>query len=135
MNANVSVDPAEQPSFVDHLHNLIHTTVPHTAASLDAMAFGTVLVAGLAAFIHQRWTKKRWPAEQFIRVGFAAGPLPIYFFLPCLPFDQDLAKMFAEERLLIALAAVSGFLWTVREIRTLFADERTSAPPPEQPAP
>lgn len=87
------------------------------------------MFAGAAAFLHQWWTGRKWPTDQFIRVGFAAGPLPVYLFLPCMPFDKDLAAMFEDERFLVALAAASGFMWTVREIRALFSEERKAPPP------
>jgi hypothetical protein len=36
--------------------------------------------------------------------------MPVYFFMPCLPYDPDPAKMFSEERVFVALAAACGFL-------------------------
>lgn len=128
MNAGAA-DAARNGSFVDSLGAAIHATLPHSSAALDALSIGTVIVAGLAAVCHQWWTGKKWPPDQFIRVGFAAGPLPVYLFLPCMPFDHDLAAMFEDERFLIALAAASGFMWTLREIRALFQEERQTAPP------
>lgn len=114
-------------SFVDGLDAFIHATVPHSSAALDAISIATVISVGLAAVARQWWTGRRWPADQFVRVGFAAAPLPVYLFLPCLPFDKDLAVMFGDERVLIALAAASGFMWTVREIRMLFREDREAA--------
>ncbi|WP_404711547.1 hypothetical protein [Sphingomonas sp. MMS24-J13] len=129
--AAAAVAASSQHSFVTGLGAFFHSTLPHSSAALDALSIGTVIVAGLAAVTHQWMTGKKWPPDQFIRVGFAAGPLPVYLFLPCMPFDNDLAAMFQEERFLIALAAASGFMWTIREIRALFNEERSAAPPEE----
>lgn len=126
MNASAAADSANNSSFVDSFHGIIHSTAPHSSAALDALSFATVVIAAAAAGMFQIMTKRRWPREQWVRVGFAAAPLPVYVFLPFLPWDKDMADMFADERLLLTLAAASGLMWTVREITSLFSDERSS---------
>ena len=120
--------PAASSTFADTIQHIIHTTVPHSSAVLDLFSFGTVIIVAGVAGVWQLCTGRRWPAEQWMRIGFASAPLPVYFFLPMLPWDHDLAKMFMEERLLLAFAAICGFLWTVREIRSLVSEERKSPP-------
>lgn len=129
MNAgNTAQAEAISSSFVQSVGSVIHATLPHNSAALDAISLLVVVVAAASAALHQWWTGRKWPPEQFIRVGFAAAPLPVYLFLPCLPFDKDLADMFADERILLALAAASGFMWTLKEIRGLFREERVKPP-------
>lgn len=120
---------AASPDFADTIQAIIHAWVPHSSAVLDFFSFATVIIVAAIAGIYQWATGRGWPAQQFMRIGFASAPLPVYFFLPLLPWDHDLAQMFMEERLLLALAAICGFLWTIREIANLFAEERREPPP------
>lgn len=114
-------------NLADTVHDLIHSSVPHSSAVLDLFSFGTVIFAATCAGLWQLHTRKRWPPEQYVRIGFASAPLPVYMFLPLLPWDHDLAPMFEDERLLLAFAAICGFMWTLREIRSLFKEERNDA--------
>ena len=132
MNAGATAGTADTHSFVDGFHQLIHGLAPHSSAALDAISFAVVVVGVLVAGVYQLMTKRRWPVEQSVRIGFAAAPLPVYVFLPFLPWDKDMADMFADERLLLTLAAFSGLMWTVREIKSLFVEGR-SGPNVSQP--
>lgn len=120
---------AASSDFADTIQSAIHSWVPHSSAVLDFLSFGTVIFVAATAGVYQFTTKRKWPAQQFLRIGFSAAPLPVYVFLPLMPWDNDLARMFMEERLLLALAALCGLSWTVREIISLFSEERKSAPP------
>jgi hypothetical protein len=66
------------------------------------------------------------PTEHYLRIGFAAGPIPIYFLLPLAPFDEDLLTLIMGQPLQLLLAAVAGLLWTVRDISLLNDDVGTS---------
>lgn len=104
------------------LTDTIHGWIPHTSAFIDWISTLLVLVIVAAVSIHGALTQAEKPLERAVRVGFAAAPIPVFGILPLLPYDPDLAAMMSEERLLLALAAFTGLLWTIREIRNAFRD-------------
>lgn len=70
----------------------------------------------------------------YFRIGFAAGPIPIYIMMPLAPFDTDLAKSLLEQPFQLLLAAAAGILWTVTDIN-MIAQNGKAKPNGQSPIP
>lgn len=66
--------------------------------------------------------------EDYARVGFAAGPIPVYFLLPLAPFDQDLSAVLFDQSAQLFIAAVIGMVWTVADIRKIVGARKPRKP-------
>lgn len=58
-------------------------------------------------------------AEDYWRIGFAAGPIPVYLLLPLAPFDPDLAHALLSQPFQMLLAAAAGVMWTVQDVKLI----------------
>lgn len=68
-------------------------------------------------------------AEDYARVGFAAGPIPVYFLLPLAPFDQDLSAVLLDQSGQLFIAAVIGLVWTFADIRKIVGSRKAVRKP------
>lgn len=74
--------------------------------------------------------------EDYWRVGFAAGPIPVYFLLPLTPIDPDLATALADQPFQLLLAAAAGVMWTITDIQLIVRGSKVRKPPqPKKPKP
>jgi len=62
---------------------------------------------------------KRMSSADLMRVGFAAGPIPIYLLLPFIPYDRDLTDVLIGEPFQLLIAAGIGLIWTYADIKKI----------------
>lgn len=100
--------------------DVIHSFAPHSALSIFACSLLVFIVAILITIYASRDPKTPSPTvEEVLRIGFAAGPIPIYILLPLAPFDPDLANAVLEQPFQLLLAAAAGAVWTVNDMKNI----------------
>lgn len=99
----------------------IHEWVPHNSIAIYSFSILIFLVATLWASWARRKkaNPKKMTGSDLLRVGFAAGPIPIYLLLPLMPFDPDLAQVLLNEPFQLLIAGAIGILWTQADIRKI----------------
>ena len=99
----------------------IHGWTPHTSLTLAAFSIGFFILVML--FAAARRGARKLTSKDLIRAGFAAGPIPVYFILPLVPYDSDLSTVILDQPLTLFFAGVIGIRWTLADILDL-ADPR-----------
>ena len=71
--------------------DVIHQWTPHDPLMVFSASIGFLILAVLFVGWQRRKLASPLKAEDYWRIGFAAGPIPVYLLLPLAPFDPDLA--------------------------------------------
>lgn len=108
-------------SFTEWAGGVVHNWAPHSTLGLYGCSIVIFLAATLWAVIarRKRANPKKITGSDLIRVGFAAGPIPIYVLLPFAPYDPDLFGVLAHEPFQMLIAAVIGVIWTWADIKKI----------------
>ena len=102
-----------------YVGGLVHAWAPHHTLALYGCSCVVFILAVLTVSVGRRRANKKMALEDYWRVGFAAGPIPIYLLLPLSPLDPDLAQAILDQPFQLLLAAAAGVMWTVTDIRML----------------
>jgi hypothetical protein len=103
------------------MHDLVHSYGPHTSTGLYELIVVSIALALFLTLLVQWRMKTKIGLERWLTIGFAASPLPMYILLPVAPFDEHIIPVLFDEKVMLILAAFSGFAWTAREIRRLMS--------------
>ena len=118
------LEPSDDTStFADAVGGVVHGWAPHDTLSLYGCSIAIFLVAVLWAIHarHKQPSKAKLSGADLLRVGFAAGPIPIYLLLPFAPFDPDMFNVLSHEPFQMLIAAVIGLIWTWADIKKIIS--------------
>lgn len=115
------VSASEQLDIKTFIGGLIHDWAPHDPIAIYSFSIIIFIIATLWAFYARRKkaNPKKMTSSDLLRVGFAAGPIPIYILLPLMPFDPDLATVLLNEPFQLLIAGAIGIVWTQADIRKI----------------
>jgi hypothetical protein len=108
-------------SFTEAVGGVVHHWAPHNSLSLYGCSIVIFIGATFWAVVarRKRPNPKKMTGVDLLRVGFAAGPIPIYLLLPLAPFDMDLFDVLAHEPFQMLIAAFIGLIWTWADIKKI----------------
>lgn len=117
---STALDPATS-TFTNAVGGVVHNWAPHNSLSLYGCSIVIFIGATIWASIARRKSSKpkKLTGSDLMRVGFAAGPIPIYLLLPFAPFDKDLFDVLAHEPFQMLIAAIIGLIWTWADIKKI----------------
>ena len=99
--------------------DVIHQWTPHDPLMVFSASIGFLILAVLFVGWQRRKLASPLKAEDYWRIGFAAGPIPVYLLLPLAPFDPDLAHALLSQPFQMLLAAAAGVMWTVQDVKLI----------------
>lgn len=120
----------EYSNFEALVEGFVHEWVPHTTLTIFGASCAVFIIAIIITAIRLPKESKLTSSDYF-RIGFAAGPIPIYFMMPLAPFDEDLAIALMQQPFQLFLAAAAGVLWTVTDINLIAKNGRANIAKPE----
>lgn len=118
MPASPNQSDLASDNFGVSIGQFIYYWTPHNSLAIYGCSIAIFLAATLWASIkkRRRATRRKMTGADLLRVGFAAGPIPIYLLLPLSPFDPDLAEVILDEPFQLLIAAGIGLVWTWADI-------------------
>lgn len=121
MHASPNQSVLASDNFGASIGQVIHDWTPHNSLAI----YGCSIVIFVGATIwasykkRARANRRKMTGADLLRVGFAAGPIPIYLLLPLVPFDHDLTTVLMDEPFQLLIAAGIGLVWTAADIKKI----------------
>lgn len=118
VSLEVAATAGSQSSLKELIGGFIHRWVPHDSVAIYSFSIIIFIVAVLWAICARKRNQNQHglTGSDVFRVGFAAGPLPIYILLPLMPFDPDLTGVILNEPFQLLIAGAIGIVWTQADI-------------------